>query len=77
MSLCQKEKQVLLCTGAGVGKTTFLGGFVLSKALTCDDPIICINVSKRLLTRDFEDVLSWSQAMSASKSRAINIYSET
>ena len=60
MSLCQKEKQVLLCTGAGVGKTTFLGGFVLSKALTCDEPIICINVSKRLLNRDFEDVLDWS-----------------
>jgi len=77
MSLCQKEKQVLLCTGAGVGKTTFLGGFVLSKALTCDDPIICINVSKRLLNRDFEDVLSWSQAMSALKFGEISIYSET
>jgi hypothetical protein len=77
MSLCQKEKQVLLCTGAGVGKTTFLGGFVLSKALTCDDPIICINVSKRLLNRDFEDVLSWSQAMSAVKFGEISIYSET
>lgn len=59
---------MLLCTGAGVGKTTFLGGLVLSIALTNNEPIIIINNNKRLLNRDFEDILEWSQKIHKVKS---------
>ncbi len=50
---------------------------MLSKALTSDEPIICINANKRLLNRDFEDVLNWSQQIHALKSIVISNYAES
>jgi biopolymer transport protein ExbD len=67
MKLSLNQKQVFLCTGAGVGKTTYLCGLVISKAMASKQKVFVINSSNNLRYRDFVRVVDWLQLIGGAK----------